>query len=475
MLYFFKKTKMFRSFVFIFSLFSCALFAKQEALTFSIQIAEHKTNEFLLKELQQRLALAFGEPVQHLLRSNGELDVIVTTLDRDISDYVSVEYPVKHLAELIKITNTNADELAPTVVIDNVFAPQLDDAIKVARVEDATRLLSRNKAKSVVDHKHNQVVYQYLDKGYTIDAFKSQALLKIHFKSSRLKELFVSKVVMDDEQDDLSKVNNESQINFVRIYKFFESSQKTFQPLESEMALLQWLNHQYFPELSFEYSDSNFKGAMERVSENENVCILNVLKTPERAKVAHYSAPTSSFLSKFLYVKPDTPTDKVLASLNHMSLPSILNAMPNLLIGYWRRNSRELSGFGLSESQIKNNFMNLSFSDSLEKVNYNLPGQMDFLAKDRVEAVLEFPFTVNELFVRGIKVGGYKAYPIKSDSTKTLSHIACSKSDKGQNFINKLDKLLQSEVFRKAFIKKLHPNYGEYEMQLALEELNEEY
>ena len=449
----------------------------QSPVYFSMQLSQYEYSSKVVAQLSEELSLKLNRQVIHRKHKSVAPDIIISDSRHDNSDFKSSLYSIYTISSHIKISNPNADPNAPLGIVDNAFTLlENEQHIKIKTVEQAAILLQKKVIRAVIDLSNNEVGYRFLDKEVVVTPYKPNTLLKVYFRTEALWQKYNDNLLTSNVKLKEEKSVTPKDINFMRIFKFFEPEKKAFEPLVGETKLLDWLHKQHFSDLKFNFTSSNTQTAFTNLKQSDNTCILNVLKNDGRKDIAYFSLATASYIPRALFVQKNSAIDNALSQMaKPIALQALLKQNPRFYIGYWRRTDNELNNFLVSTEVQKNNFVNLSFSKENNRINYNAYRQFDFVEKDRVQGLLEYPLFVNEVKLRKNSGYNYRSYQIKSTESNSYSYVACSKSETGRSIISRLNALLRQENFRNNFFGTLVPTYSDSELDRVLNDITSAY
>jgi len=446
-------------------MFSAVAFSQSNTLIYSTQVNNGKLNNTDIQALTAHLESIFAMPVRYQAEINDDVTMIVGE-GTVPSRFVKSRYPYRQQQQFIKITQPNAEPLAPEAYVN---APVFYQAthkskVNVESLENAVKLLSRGKLTSVVDLKQNEVAYRFTKQELEYTNYVLEHLIHVYFLEAQLQQKYEQYVLQQDAKRSKTKLDGRTQIDFVRILKSFDSEANTFVPLEDEFNALDWLQNNFFPEFHFNHIARNSADTFELIKTTENTCVINALKNESREQTAIFSNAINIYLPKFLYVRKDNRLTSLL--MNNMNFEQLFQRAPKFIVGYWRRSNNEFYDFEISDEQLQRHFVDLSFSDKSQAINYNVARLFEFLDRKRIDGLMEYPDVINEAQNKGFDFSNYKAVALTSISGGRPSYIACSKSYIGQKFTNKLNRLFKSKQFRQAFTQMLYQHYQPSELDV---------
>lgn len=112
--------------------------------------------------------------------------------------------------------------------------------------------------------------------------------------------------------------------------------------------------------------------------------------------------------------------------------------------------------------------VDVSFSSEDQKVIFDSLKLMEFLEKQRVDSLLEYPVFFHQIQRLKQASADYQSYPVTLKKPMVgVSYLACSRTEQGNHLVQQINGVLGAEVRRNQFLDKLYEGYYPHEIQQA--------
>ncbi len=183
----------------------------------------------------------------------------------------------------------------------------------------------------------------------------------------------------------------------------------------------------------------------EKILRNEdNACISDRIKTPAREEFSFFSQPHDLYLGQKLYrIAQSSPLS-----------PKELNEQGELisLTGLFSRHPKKILAIGSAVSygtELDRQIAALNKQNVFVRTGSSrIVSLANMLFKNRVDYVIYYPQEINELNQGNIKL---ESYTIAGSPPYFLGHVACSKSEAGEQIIEHINEILQQAYQTREF------------------------
>ena len=198
-----------------------------------------------------------------------------------------------------------------------------------------------------------------------------------------------------------------------------------------------------------EYRPFNNISEIYQHPEEDNVCFSDLIITPKREKNFTISKPFSLFLGLRLY------SEKPISTSSSVNLEALLNSNRTLKLG---------TVSGRSYGNNIDDILSKIKSFQLIKSPVDIETLFKQFAKKRFDLLIEYPSFKAKNWSQEAKEKLY-SYNIEGADNAILGHMMCSKSEKGQKFVEKfnlvLEKFYRSGYFFNAQYQRILPENKE--------------
>jgi len=179
------------------------------------------------------------------------------------------------------------------------------------------------------------------------------------------------------------------------------------------------------------------RGRAEIILRNEdNACMADRIKTPLREKYSFYSTPHDLYLGQQLYRLAQSPplNSKVLNNQGEvLNLASLFSHYPEQVLAISRGTSY---GIELDKQIAALNPGNV-FTRSGSKRGISLA---KMLTRKRIDYIIYYPQEINEVKQSNIEL---ESYTIAGSPSYFLGHVACTKTEGGEQIIKHVNEVLK--------------------------------
>ncbi|GHE86520.1 hypothetical protein [Thalassotalea profundi] len=184
---------------------------------------------------------------------------------------------------------------------------------------------------------------------------------------------------------------------------------------------------------SIEFKYMTTQRTLHQIDEGQSICTVNRVKNKERLKKFLFSQPINLFLSQRLYQQIDSAPLK--SSNNIINLSNIFNEKPNARILL----AEQMSYGDAIDSEIKripekNKMRRYSGEQEI--------GIANMFVKKRAEFAILYPQQVYN-YITNVNA---RSYEIKGTPPYILGHLMCTNTPENNNFINKVNRQLNSNI-----------------------------
>lgn len=189
-------------------------------------------------------------------------------------------------------------------------------------------------------------------------------------------------------------------------------------------------------------------------------CVSNLIKTPERLAISHYSSPFSLSISPhFVYWKDDTELHGVMSEFTEgVEISKLVQRYPKTQIGL----SSGRSYGAIVDDVIKDSSIApyVYWRNGQDKTT----GVINMFMKHRFNVIIEYPVVINKYLQDQNITDSVGMLPIANTLPYVTGYIACSKNPLGQMAIVKINQALEQLKSDPAFYSALsHPFLGSSE------------
>lgn len=349
------------------------------------------------------------------------------------------------------IAVTNNDQLAASI-------PEKAGQYRVQNVSDIKALIENNRVDAGVVYSNMLVAIDpnvelnstlLAPKAKVFIAYKKQPLgaklAKDFDKAMPL--LLENKVIEDLFKDHITYKHanfdygtEKKSVQLLLPARYYDEKNQVMKPTMASISFSEALES-LLGNIQFNYTVDSL-GRMQTYFESDNnVCALHVAKSGTREDYAYFSQPTQIYLKPKLIIKKAS-TEKYeldkLANNGSLSFEQLLTSQPELRISAVKNSSvYNVLARSFSEQLMSQ----LYFSD-----NKLLHNTFDLLTMKRVDAVITYPaFMVSVLDDPAIS-NTLTSYDIDEITANTINtYIACSKNEFGQQFIQRINKVVSDK------------------------------
>lgn len=231
-----------------------------------------------------------------------------------------------------------------------------------------------------------------------------------------------------------------------------------------ELDILDWVSEQSSVEVEFTRKHVSLSKALSLLSEIPNACVLNVIKTEDRQKVAIYSQrPLTVYppirlitLAKRNIELPD-PFDLYRLADRH---PWVVGVVAT------RRYGNKIDGF---ISRHKDVLYQRPYTASIKRF-------VDMLESGRIDGILEFTRSVDEYITNsGRKDLKLKVTSLMQANKVVFGYLACAKTSEGRKIIETVNNAYDSSSLKKRIINAHIDFFGPKEKRLLMPILEHVY
>lgn len=298
-----------------------------------------------------------------------------------------------------------------------------------------------------------QEVYIYFKNQQMMTQFEQGmegALIGLENGSNLSENLELNKNALAPSEQPLLIGKNKLKLFLIR--KRYNAQSNQLEVTQSDIKTTNWLK-KILPDFSFEVSQSNISTAYDTLTKSAHSCILNISKSAEREVYATYSLPTFVYLNYRIYVKSNSDAyHSITSGLKNAKDKGVLDLQPYFdvhqegLVAYFGYIDRTSSYKDVIQPLVNNHparFLNLKPEDSERGIQMLEKGRIDYLIaypfamEDRVEA---FPF-----------IRQFISFSFQRYTRARPVYLACSKSNLGNEVMQKLNMALKQEQSRERF------------------------
>ena len=199
------------------------------------------------------------------------------------------------------------------------------------------------------------------------------------------------------------------------------------------------------PQYNHKKIEMTFARMLQSLDHMDDVCVIGILRKPEREKYVHYSSIASGILHpNVLFMREET--HRKLGSPSKVSLEELL-AGNNGVLGLPKSRKYAVLSKIIEQYADKKNIKHFAHSTVLN----NLFGM---LQNKRVDFIVDWPME-GTYTARQLPPGETIVYvPIEEDSQMAYTYAACSKNEWGRSVLNDIDAVLPTvkptEKYRRA-------------------------
>ena len=196
--------------------------------------------------------------------------------------------------------------------------------------------------------------------------------------------------------------------------------------------------------IQFEYM--NTKRSLALMDQDENICVVNKIKTKQRLSKYVFSQPINLFLSRRLYqnasfspiVKPSHGID------TSVTLAEVFNAKPNSQV--------IVSGHISYGDNLDKQIANLAVKNKIERYSSeHETGLINMFAKGRTEFALLYPQQVHGF---SGKIS-FRSYEVATVSPYILGHLMCTDNVETNKFVARINQQL-AKLHRTSELLSMH-------------------
>ena len=226
-----------------------------------------------------------------------------------------------------------------------------------------------------------------------------------------------------------------------------------------EMEVISLLTEFSDNQLAFEQQQVSMTRGWLELSKQQNSCMFNKIKTPERLEVASFSHYPISIYPPLRLI--------VLAKNQHIFADQFdLGQLPENTQGQIGIVKDRAYGQYIDQKITRNphQFYIRGGMSSSNKL-------IEMLKVERVVGIIEYSEVVDAYLRDNDKALDYVSVPIRHVDQAIYGYIACSKGDKGDKVMAEIDRVMSQQSFQEAFIRMHDDFFGEAEKAILIPEL----
>jgi len=225
--------------------------------------------------------------------------------------------------------------------------------------------------------------------------------------------------------------------------KRFNEKTKELNVLNSEMAFTQQIES-YLDKVDLHITVNSMRRLKRSFLDADNICVLNIMKTPAREAFALFSKPSYSFIKPKLIMKKSVAKAYKLhniAAQGEVDFFHLSAKIPQLKVTVLKNSSTH---------QSLNNHFGQAIDDYLYlKDNTSINKTFSLMMSDRVDAVITWPSLISFLIDDENIADSLVSYNLTGFNTsEVISYIACSKSELGKDVIEQFNSVMADEKSR---------------------------
>ncbi|WP_144210279.1 hypothetical protein [Shewanella donghaensis] len=212
-------------------------------------------------------------------------------------------------------------------------------------------------------------------------------------------------------------------------------------------------------QLTFEQQQVSMTRGWLELTKQQNSCMFNKIKTPERLSVANFSRFPISIYPPIRLIVLDKNRHFFEDDFDLANLPENTQGQIGIV-------KDRAYGVYLDKQIAKDphQFYIRGGMDSSNKL-------IEMLEAERVLGIIEYT-EVFDAYLREKKHQmPFQSIPIRHVDEPIYGYIACSKGDLGDNIINEINKVMQQQSFQESFIRMHSDFFGEQEKVILIPEL----
>lgn len=201
---------------------------------------------------------------------------------------------------------------------------------------------------------------------------------------------------------------------------------------------------QQLPEYDITLKQTSFDLAFQKITTSKNICLRNLMQTPERETFFEFSRPINIFLGFRLYFSPDVDVERI-NKIKHLSISDIIKHDKKMTLGIedGRAYGEKLTNI-IQELPEQNKFLRHESDGENLMIAMLLKGRFDML----IESPETMDFKVKKLEPTTVLTS---ISPINAEPV-LYGRLACSKSVESIQLIEKINEILEKTYPTKAFL-----------------------
>lgn len=226
-----------------------------------------------------------------------------------------------------------------------------------------------------------------------------------------------------------------------------------------EMEVLSLLTEFSDNQLSFEQQQVSMTRGWLELSKQQNSCMFNKIKTPERLEVASFSHYPISIYPPLRLIVLAKNQQIFAQQLDLANMPANTQAQIGVV--------KDRAYGEYIDQQITKRPHEFYVRGGVSSSNKLI----EMLKAERVLGVIEYSEVVDAYLRDNNKSLDYISIPIRHVEQPIYGYIACSKGDKGDKITAEIDRVMAQQSFQEAFIRMHDDYFGEAEKAILIPEL----
>ncbi|NMP32019.1 hypothetical protein HII17_10610 [Thalassotalea sp. M1531] len=431
------------------TLFSCLLvlmpakcFATTQA---SIHISTVKLNGATLLRYQQILQNALGQSVNvaeaiNLLNA----DILITDALQQNSQWIKSYYLLDTIPAFDLITLSVAQVSNPLygAIRHEYLLKSQQNSYIVDDRDSAVKLLAKNKIDGIIDFRENQARYYRELPNVVITPLSEKKAVYVYFRDANMAANY-SKSAISLKHTPKKNSNRQSDSDALQWYlivKKFDTELGKLVPYSEDEQVLKMLNSEF----NSKHIDSGSTAiGFQQLSNQNNLCILNTIKSEERLAVADYSNASALYFNYRLYtLRYEPPEQQLLPLLNDekIDIIELFQKHTDAIFGYYRFSVQSF------DQQLRalidaNPERFIIIDESKLRDSY------EYLKRKRIDYLIGLPRLLKDSKPHDSISFNFQSYTMVGYEDLSPSFIACSKSALSDKALAQINKLLASNKF----------------------------
>ncbi|MCL1067611.1 hypothetical protein L2735_12465 [Shewanella olleyana] len=226
-----------------------------------------------------------------------------------------------------------------------------------------------------------------------------------------------------------------------------------------EMEVISLLTEFSDNQLTFEQQQVSMTRGWLELSKQQNSCMFNKIKTPERLEVASFSRYPITIYPPLRLIALAKNQQVFANQLDFAKLPPNTQGQIGVV--------KDRSYGDYIDQKINRNPHEFYVRGGMSSSNR----LVDMLKAERVLGIIEYSEVVDAYLRDNDKSLDYVSIPIRHVDQAIYGYIACSKGEKGDEIIAEIDRVMSQQSFQEAFIRMHDDFFGEAEKAILIPQL----